>query len=167
MAKATVIVDGNTFGMPDEVWQGLPEEVKVTMRKQAAKITLAVAENDRLKQAVIDAETARKAGITPRVSERGALSLYGLGKFPVTLYLEQWRKIFSVIKDGTLDRFVETHKSEFAVETADERRARNQATYAARNASSKPATETAPIMLNGAAARSHSRNGPVTIVTPA
>jgi hypothetical protein len=30
------------------------------------------------------------------VSEKGALSVYGLGRFPVTLYKEQWQKLLEV-----------------------------------------------------------------------
>ena len=32
-------------------------------------------------------------GITLKVSEKGAVSLYGMGRFPVTLYKEQWLRI--------------------------------------------------------------------------
>lgn len=32
-----------------------------------------------------------------KVSEKGAVSLYGLGRFPVTLYQEQWSKVFPFI----------------------------------------------------------------------
>ena len=34
-------------------------------------------------------EAAEKRGITFKVSEKGAVSVYGLGRFPVTLYQEQ------------------------------------------------------------------------------
>jgi hypothetical protein len=45
------------------------------------------AENERLK-------TRRSTGeITLRVSEKGGVSVYGLGRFPVTLYQEQWEKL--------------------------------------------------------------------------
>ena len=47
------------------------------------------AENERLK-----ARTQR--GIHLKVSEKGAVSLYGLGRFPVTLYVEQWEKILDM-----------------------------------------------------------------------
>ena len=30
-----------------------------------------------------------------KVSEKGGLSVYGLGRFPVTLYKEQWRKLLN------------------------------------------------------------------------
>jgi hypothetical protein len=31
-----------------------------------------------------------------KVSEKGAVSVYGLGRFPVTLYKEQWEKLLSM-----------------------------------------------------------------------
>jgi hypothetical protein len=34
-----------------------------------------------------------------RVSEKGALSVYGLGRFPVTLYREQWEKLLGMAED--------------------------------------------------------------------
>lgn len=35
-------------------------------------------------------------GMTGRISEKGGFSVYGLGRFPVTLYFEQWMKLLSV-----------------------------------------------------------------------
>ena len=48
------------------------------------------AENEALKK------PAARGNIWMKVSEKGALSLYGLGKFPVTLYREQWEKILAL-----------------------------------------------------------------------
>ena len=50
------------------------------------------AENERLKQ-----RGARV--ISMKVSEKGGLSVYGLGRFPVTLYKEQWTKLLDVADD--------------------------------------------------------------------
>ncbi len=50
------------------------------------------AENARLKG-------QRTRGITLKVSEKGALSVYGLGRFPVTLYKEQWTKLLEATDD--------------------------------------------------------------------
>ena len=47
------------------------------------------AENERLKR------TASR-GITFKVSEKGGVSVYGLGRFPVTLYKEQWEKLLDM-----------------------------------------------------------------------
>ena len=35
-------------------------------------------------------------GLSMRVSEKGGLSVYGLGRFPVTLYQEQWLKLLDL-----------------------------------------------------------------------
>ena len=35
-------------------------------------------------------------GIRLKVSEKGALSIYGMGRFPVTLYKEQWLKLLDM-----------------------------------------------------------------------
>jgi predicted component of type VI protein secretion system len=34
-----------------------------------------------------------------KVSEKGAVSVYGLGRFPVTLYQEQWLKLLDLAED--------------------------------------------------------------------
>jgi len=47
------------------------------------------AENERLRS------TRGAAGLTFKVSEKGAVSVYGLGRFPVTLYQEQWDKLLA------------------------------------------------------------------------
>jgi hypothetical protein len=57
-----------------------------------AEIERLRAENERMRRAA-------NRGITFKVSEKGALSVYGLGRFPVTLYKEQWLKLFDVIDD--------------------------------------------------------------------
>ena len=38
-------------------------------------------------------------GITMKVSEKGAVSIYGMGRFPVTLYKEQWLKLLGMAED--------------------------------------------------------------------
>jgi hypothetical protein len=48
------------------------------------------AENERLKQK----GAGRPTGL--KVSEKGGVSVYGLGRFPVTLYKEQWTKLLDM-----------------------------------------------------------------------
>jgi hypothetical protein len=50
------------------------------------------AENSRLKQ-------RGSRGVSMKVSEKGGLSIYGLGRFPVTLYKEQWEKLLDMAED--------------------------------------------------------------------
>lgn len=38
-------------------------------------------------------------GITMKVREKGGLSIYGMGRFPVTLYKEQWLKLLGMSDD--------------------------------------------------------------------
>jgi hypothetical protein len=53
--------------------------------------------------------SARKAGrLDFRVSEKGGVSVYGLGRFPVTLYYEQWSRLLEAA-DG-LRAFLEENK---------------------------------------------------------
>jgi hypothetical protein len=47
------------------------------------------AENESLKK-------PSRGQLSLRVSEKGALSVYGLGRFPVTLYREQWEKLLGM-----------------------------------------------------------------------
>jgi hypothetical protein len=44
-----------------------------------------------------------------RVSEKGGVSVYGLGRFPVTLYYEQWTRLLAAAED--LKKFIEDNKS--------------------------------------------------------
>ena len=50
------------------------------------------AENDKLKQRATRATSLK-------VSEKGGVSVYGLGRFPVTLYKEQWVKLLDLADD--------------------------------------------------------------------
>jgi len=47
------------------------------------------AENERLKR-------TQSRGVSLKVSEKGGVSVYGLGRFPVTLYKEQWTKLLDM-----------------------------------------------------------------------
>ena len=38
-------------------------------------------------------------GVSMKVSEKGGVSVYGLGRFPVTLYMEQWTKLLDLADD--------------------------------------------------------------------
>ncbi len=57
-------------------------------------------------------EALKKKGNSPvsmKVSEKGAVSVYGLGRFPVTLYQEQWAKLLAM--SGEITSFIEENKS--------------------------------------------------------
>jgi hypothetical protein len=51
----------------------------------------------RAENAALKGRSAR--GVTLKVSEKGGVSVYGLGRFPVTLYQEQWTKLLDLADD--------------------------------------------------------------------
>ncbi|HZS34140.1 MAG TPA: hypothetical protein VFC42_12270 [Methylomirabilota bacterium] len=52
---------------------------------------------------------ARRGG-TLRVSDKGGVSVYGLGRFPVTLYKEQWLKLLDMADE--IRAFIREHEAE-------------------------------------------------------
>ncbi len=58
-----------------------------------AKVKHLEEENEVLKHA------PRRGSLTMKVSAKGALSIYGLGRFPVTLYKEQWERLLGSSAD--------------------------------------------------------------------
>ena len=54
-----------------------------------AEIERLRAENEALKKPA-------RGQMSLKVSEKGGLSVYGLGRFPVTLYREQWEKLLGL-----------------------------------------------------------------------
>jgi hypothetical protein len=69
------------------------------------------AELERLRAENVALKNRGAKGITMKVSEKGGLSVYGLGRFPVTLYKEQWTKLLDTTDD--IRAFISTHESEF------------------------------------------------------
>ncbi len=51
----------------------------------------------RAENAALKRSTSR--GLSLKVSTKGALSVYGLGRFPVTLYKEQWNRLLDMADD--------------------------------------------------------------------
>jgi hypothetical protein len=54
------------------------------------------AELERLRNENAALKKGTATGITMKVSEKGGLSIYGMGRFPVTLYKEQWLKLLDM-----------------------------------------------------------------------
>jgi hypothetical protein len=49
-----------------------------------------------------------------KVSTKGAISFYGLGRFPVTLYASQWEKLILAAKEGRIEDFIRTNAHNLA-----------------------------------------------------
>jgi len=64
------------------------------------------AENESLKK-------QRSSAVSMKVSEKGAVSVYGLGRFPVTLYQEQWLKLLALAEE--IKEFIAENKERLKV----------------------------------------------------
>ena len=63
------------------------------------------AELERLKMENEALKTRPRTATSLKVSEKGGVSVYGLGRFPVTLYKEQWLKLLAMADD--IRRFID------------------------------------------------------------
>ena len=70
----------------------------MTPEQMQAELERLQAENEALKK------PAARGTISFKVSEKGAVSVYGLGRFPVTLYKEQWEKLLD--RDAEIRQFM-------------------------------------------------------------
>ena len=61
--------------------------------------------------------TRKRGSIDFKVSEKGGVSVYGLGRFPVTLYYEQWTRLLDQADD--LRAFLEENKSRLKLKGSD------------------------------------------------
>jgi hypothetical protein len=68
-----------------------------------AEIERLRAENDKLKSKGV-------RGLSLKVSEKGGLSLYGVGRFPVTLYKEQWRRVLGMAQE--IEDFIQANDAQ-------------------------------------------------------
>lgn len=56
---------------------------------------------------------AEQKGNNIKVSDKGAVSVYGLGRFPVTLYMGQWAKLFERVDE--VKAFIQANAARLAV----------------------------------------------------
>ncbi len=73
------------------------------LRKQYEAL---LAENEALK-------TKKVKPLTFKVGEKGALSMYGMGRFPVTLYKQQWRRLLD--NANLIEEALKEHDSKLKV----------------------------------------------------
>jgi hypothetical protein len=75
----------------------MSEDVKTEIEQRRA-------ENERLKN-----KKSMEGSLSMKVSEKGALSIYGMGRFPVTLYKEQWLKLLGIADQ--IKKYIEENNS--------------------------------------------------------
>jgi len=73
----------------------------------------------KLSQLEKEVETKKRRGdLIFKVGEKGGVSLYGLGRFPVTLYYEQWNRLLGAANE--IKSFMEENKSKLKVKEQGE-----------------------------------------------
>lgn len=68
------------------------------------------AELERLRRENESLKKGAARGVSLKVSEKGGLSVYGLGRFPITLYKEQWSRLLDM--SDQIREFLKTHDAE-------------------------------------------------------
>ena len=81
------------------------KDTKTSNADLLARLAQLEAENAKLKQ-------AQQARLSLKVSEKGAVSLYGCGRFPVTLYGEQWQRVLGMSE--TILKFIQDNDDKLA-----------------------------------------------------
>jgi len=65
-----------------------------------------------LRRVWAELEAKKDVPIRFKVTEKGGVSVYGLGRFPVTLYQGQWKKLLAAMPE--LEKFIEEHRHELS-----------------------------------------------------
>ena len=79
----------------------------MTQAEMQACIEQLQAENNALK-------AAKQKPLVLKVSEKGGLSIYGLSRFPITLYVNQWERIFKAMP--VIEKFLADNHAKFSTE---------------------------------------------------
>ena len=77
--------------------------------------------SEELKERIAELEqklsSRRSKNLEFRVSEKGGVSVYGLGPFPVTLYYEQWMRLLGAVDE--LRAFIDENKSKLKTKDSE------------------------------------------------
>ena len=81
----------------------------MTQEQLIAQIAALKAENDALK-------ASKTGGPSCKITDKGGVSFYGIGRFPVTLYKDQWIKLINHIE--MVKTFLKDNDSKLSVKPA-------------------------------------------------
>ena len=82
------------------------EKQEILAQLAAGKLSV-----DEAAKLLADQDTPKRGTLYCKVSAKGAMSLYGLQRMPVTLYIEQWERLLGFSDE--LRTFMKDHASEF------------------------------------------------------
>lgn len=84
----------------------------LSMQQMAQQMAAMQAALDKMAAENAALKAAPMAKLTLKVSEKGAVSVYGLGRFPVTLYGEQWTRLLD--KAAEIKAFMDANRDKLA-----------------------------------------------------
>jgi hypothetical protein len=82
----------------------------VTKEEILAKVSTGEIPVEEASKLLEKAEQAKKGTLYCKVSEKGGISVYGLQRMPVTLYVEQWQRLLDYAEE--IRKFMKEHDSE-------------------------------------------------------
>ena len=82
-----------------------------------SQLKRAEAENEALA-----AKLAKSPKMKVKIGKKGGISVYGLGRFPITLYREQWPRLWSMQSD--IDAFIDANTANLKYKDTDDEAAR-------------------------------------------
>ncbi len=83
------------------------QEIAANIAAMKAEIAALKAENEQAKASI----KAAQRKITFKVGEKGGVSVYGLGRFPVTLFKSQWERLLDAELVASLKAFIVANNS--------------------------------------------------------
>lgn len=100
--------------------KAVPDEGQYASAQCGRKWSKAMTDLNTMSQAELIALVGRMKAdaqrkLTLKVSEKGAVAMYGLGRFPVTLYRGQWERVIEAAKSGAVERFIADNASLLSV----------------------------------------------------
>lgn len=75
-----------------------------------AKLASGELKVDEASKLLAEAEAPKRGSLYCKVSEKGGLSVYGLQRMPVTLYMEQWERLLGFADD--IRSFIKDHEGQ-------------------------------------------------------
>ena len=82
----------------------------MTKEEILAKVAAGQISVEEASKLLAELDTTRRGTLYCKVSPKGAVSLYGLQRMPVTLYVEQWQRLLAFADE--LQAFLKEHDSE-------------------------------------------------------
>jgi len=76
------------------------------------KIAFMTAENEAMRAQIAKKEAEDRRAMKLKIGQSGGLSVYGMGRFPVTLYQEQWARLLDDKTVADIKAFIVAHASE-------------------------------------------------------